>query len=130
MDKINRIINNNRIIVEESKKKISANKLKDEAFDYRSTFSSGHEFQKLLKEDKCNLICEYKVASPSKGHISNLSLEEIVNIYDKAPVDAISILTERLYFNRRKNCTHQSGGQTDNGSGFPGSRGLGYCAAS
>ncbi len=99
MDKINRIINNNRIIVEESKKKISAKKLKDEAFDYRSTFSSGHEFQKLLKEDKCNLICEYKVASPSKGHISNLSLEEIVSIYDKTPVDAISILTERLYFN-------------------------------
>lgn len=103
MNKIQEIINNKINIVEESKKKITAEEIKKMAFDYRSTFSSRYEFQDILKEKRCNLICEYKVASPSRGHISNLSLEEIIRIYEKAPVDAISILTENLYFNSNLN---------------------------
>ena len=99
MNKVEEIIKNNRQIVEESKKKISTEELKKMAFNYKSTFSSKHEFQDILKENTCSLICEYKVASPSRGHISNLSLEEIIGIYEKTPVDAISILTESLYFN-------------------------------
>ena len=45
------------------------------------------------------MICEYKVASPSKGHISNLNIKDVIDVYDKSPVDMISILTEESYFN-------------------------------
>ncbi|MDO5825703.1 MAG: indole-3-glycerol-phosphate synthase TrpC [Methanosphaera sp. rholeuAM130] len=99
MNKVEEIIKNKRTIIENKKKNISTEDLKRKACDFKSTNSIKYEFQDKLKEDGCSLICEYKVASPSKGHISNLSLEEIIRIYDKCPVDAISILTENLYFN-------------------------------
>ncbi len=99
MNKVEEIIVNNKKIVEESKKKIPTEILKNNAFDYRSTVSSKYDFQDMLNKNRCSLICEYKVASPSRGHISNLSLEDIIGIYEKTPVDAISILTENLYFN-------------------------------
>lgn len=103
MNKVEEIIENKRRRVEESKKKISTKTLEKKAFDYRSTISSNYEYQKKLKEDKCTLICEYKVASPSRGNICNLSLEEIIKIYDENPVDAISILTENMYFKSNLN---------------------------
>ncbi|MBI5196883.1 MAG: indole-3-glycerol phosphate synthase TrpC [Nitrospirae bacterium] len=46
-----------------------------------------------------NLIAEIKKASPSKGVIrENFDLSGIADIYDRKNVDAISVLTERHFF--------------------------------
>lgn len=44
------------------------------------------------------VICEYKPASPSMGDISDLKLEDAVNVFENAGASAISILTEEKYF--------------------------------
>ena len=47
-----------------------------------------------------SLIAEAKTASPSRGRIrDNLSIEEIVRLYESAGASALSILTEPEYFN-------------------------------
>ncbi len=53
----------------------------------------------LSKEGKISIIAEIKKASPSKGIISpNFDYEDIANIYMDADVDAISILTDEMFF--------------------------------
>ncbi|MCZ3364491.1 MULTISPECIES: indole-3-glycerol phosphate synthase TrpC [Methanobacterium] len=57
------------------------------------------DFKKaLLNKDDVSVICEYKPASPSKGDISNLLVEDVVPIYDKGGASAISVLTEQTFF--------------------------------
>ena len=57
------------------------------------------DFKKALTNNKdISMICEYKPASPSKGDISNLLVEDVVPLYDKGGASAISILTEQTFF--------------------------------
>ena len=100
MNVIDKIIKNKKASINVSKKHMPLERIKKDAEDYRSTFSQKYEFQDRLKDKTCQLICEYKVASPSKGHISNLNIKDVIDVYDKSPVDMISILTEESYFNR------------------------------
>lgn len=52
----------------------------------------------VKKEDDVSLICEYKPASPSLGHISDLKVEDVVPQYEIGGASAASILTETSYF--------------------------------
>ena len=45
-----------------------------------------------------SIICEYKPASPSKGDISDLHVEDVVPFYDKRGASAVSVLTEEDFF--------------------------------
>lgn len=57
------------------------------------------DFKKALTNSKdISVICEYKPASPSKGDISNLLVEDVIPLYDKGGASAISILTEQTFF--------------------------------
>lgn len=52
----------------------------------------------LLNKTDVSIICEYKPASPSKGDISNLLVEDVIPLYDKGGASAISVLTEETFF--------------------------------
>ena len=53
----------------------------------------------LTKKDKISIIAEIKKASPSKGIIRpDFDHEDIANIYMDSQVDAISILTDEMFF--------------------------------
>jgi indole-3-glycerol phosphate synthase/phosphoribosylanthranilate isomerase len=56
------------------------------------------DFKKTLLNNNISVICEYKPASPSKGDISNLLVEDVVPLYDKGGASAISVLTEETFF--------------------------------
>ncbi|HEY0196560.1 MAG TPA: indole-3-glycerol-phosphate synthase, partial [Methanobacterium sp.] len=53
----------------------------------------------LNKEDDVSLICEYKPASPSMGHISSRKVEDILPQFETGGASAASILTEESFFN-------------------------------
>ncbi|MGF7118309.1 indole-3-glycerol phosphate synthase TrpC [Methanobacterium oryzae] len=57
------------------------------------------DFKKALTDkNDVSIICEYKPASPSKGDISNLLVEDVVPLYEKSGVSAVSVLTEEIFF--------------------------------
>ena len=54
-------------------------------------------------KDGISLIAEIKKASPSKGVIrSNFNLDEIIQAYSSFPADAVSILTDKKFFQGEK----------------------------
>lgn len=56
-------------------------------------------FKKAVSKRRLSLIAEIKRASPSKGEIvKKFNPVEIAKDYQKAGVDAVSVLTERKYF--------------------------------
>jgi len=56
------------------------------------------DFKSALKKADISIISEYKPASPSKGDISDLLVEEVVPLYEKGGASAISVLTEECFF--------------------------------
>ena len=52
----------------------------------------------LLHDEDVSVIYEYKPASPSMGDISDLNINEALNIFEESGASAISILTESKYF--------------------------------
>lgn len=99
MTVIDEIIKNKRISVNKAKEKKSISLIRKEAEDFSSTKNKYYRFQEELRNNEyTNLIAEYKPASPSQGNISKLKVEDVVSIYDKYPVDMISVLTEESYF--------------------------------
>lgn len=100
MNVIEKIVENKMKILMKNKNKKSLEEIKKEAYDFVSTKTEKFRFEEKLKEGKTTkLIAEYKPASPSKGDITSLKVEEIIQLYDKYPVDMISVLTEEVYFN-------------------------------
>lgn len=52
----------------------------------------------INSEEDVSVICEFKPASPSKGHISDSKIEDALDIFNRAGASAVSILTEENYF--------------------------------
>ena len=58
-----------------------------------------YSFEKALRKEKLNFICEVKKASPSKGLIApDFPYLDIARDYERAGAAAISCLTEPFYF--------------------------------
>lgn len=61
--------------------------------------NTGFPFEKALKKDQIQFICEAKKASPSKGLIApDFPYVDIAKEYEQAGAAAISVLTEPYYF--------------------------------
>ncbi|OWT32810.1 indole-3-glycerol-phosphate synthase TrpC [Methanobrevibacter sp. 87.7] len=104
MDKIGQILENKKKLISEAKSKKPLKEIKKEAEDFISTKEKKFRFKEKFKNTKgTKLIAEFKPASPSKGDIGSVKVEDIINIYDKSPVDMISCLTEELYFKSNLN---------------------------
>jgi indole-3-glycerol phosphate synthase len=57
------------------------------------------DFKKsLLKEEDISIICEYKPASPSLGEISQLTVGDVVPLFEEGGASAVSVLTEESFF--------------------------------
>ena len=57
------------------------------------------DFKKSLsKEEDVSIICEYKPASPSLGEISQLTVGDVIPLFEKGGASAVSVLTEESFF--------------------------------
>jgi indole-3-glycerol phosphate synthase len=56
-------------------------------------------FLSMLRRNNFSIIGEVKKSSPSVGKISRYSTHDIASAYIRANIDAISILTDKAYFN-------------------------------
>ncbi len=82
--------------VEEDKKKVPFEKIKEEAFQITREKDL---FFKALKKPELSFICEVKKASPSKGIIAEeFPYIEIAREYETAGADCVSCLTEPKWF--------------------------------
>jgi len=94
MNILDKIIEQKKQEVEFSKSKISVEELKDSAFFGRATFS----LKETIKT-KSGIITEFKRQSPSKGIINDkVSPLEVVSQYEKFGASAVSILTDKDFF--------------------------------
>ncbi|MDI3483948.1 MAG: indole-3-glycerol phosphate synthase [Methanobacteriaceae archaeon] len=87
-------------IITEKKKEISKIKTKEPINDLKDKISTNDppkDFKKALNRE-FSIICEYKRASPSIGHISSKKLEEMIKSFENGGASAISILTEKKFF--------------------------------
>lgn len=85
-----------RVRVEEAKKSISQEEMKEKAL---SLPKKEFAFEKALAKEGISFICECKKASPSKGLIApDFPYLEIAKEYEKAGADCISVLTEPKWF--------------------------------
>ncbi len=85
-----------RIRVENAKKSMPLNKVKELAFTQKA---GDFAFEKAIKQQKMSFICECKKASPSKGVIApDFPYLEIAKEYEAAGADCISVLTEPKWF--------------------------------
>lgn len=53
----------------------------------------------INSHEDVGVIYEFKPASPSKGHISDLKIQDVLEVFRKVNASAVSILTEENYFN-------------------------------
>ncbi|BDH80020.1 indole-3-glycerol-phosphate synthase [Methanothermobacter tenebrarum] len=88
-------------IITEKKKEISKIKNKEPINDLKDKISTKNPPEDLKKalNRGFSIICEYKRASPSTGPISSKKLEESVKSFESGGASAISILTEKRFFN-------------------------------
>lgn len=85
-----------RTRVEEAKKQISLEEMKERAY---ALPKGDFLFEKALKKPGLSFICECKKASPSKGVIAeDFPYVEIAKAYEAAGADCISVLTEPKWF--------------------------------
>tara|TARA_Y100000294_G_scaffold177647_1_gene203976 strand:- start:5304 stop:6059 length:756 start_codon:yes stop_codon:yes gene_type:complete len=90
---LNKIVENKKIELEESKKKFPLDSFKDKIEKSR------RDFKKAISKNKLNLIAEIKRKSPSKKiENSEFNIKKIVKIYNKHS-DAISVLADKKFFN-------------------------------
>ncbi len=114
MNVIKEIVENKKIIIQKNKMKKDTQTIKTEAEDFISTKTEKFRFQEKLKDKtSTKLIAEYKPASPSQGDISLLKAEDVIPIYDRYPVDMISILTEETRFKSNMNNFRKAESLTD-----------------
>jgi indole-3-glycerol phosphate synthase len=98
MDILTRIIEVKRGRVEEAKRASLESELRTEAFAIRRN-STERALTNVLRNDRINIIAEFKRKSPSKGLIRNgASAEVIARNYESGGATAISVLTEEDHF--------------------------------
>ncbi|MGN0153295.1 MAG: indole-3-glycerol phosphate synthase TrpC [Lachnospiraceae bacterium] len=97
-DILEKIAADKRIQVEEEKKEISPERMKQLALETKGRLPD-FVFEETLKREGVSFICEVKKASPSKGVIAEeFPYVEIARDYEKAGADCLSVLTEPKYF--------------------------------
>ena len=98
MSILNKIITNKKEDLQSIKNSLPLSELKARAKDAASTRS----FRAAIQREEgspVRLIAELKKASPSKGLIrKDFNLSEIVSVYNKKDVAAISVITEERFF--------------------------------
>lgn len=83
--------------VEEAKKKVSFEEIKEKACSMET--ETGFPAEERLRREGIHFICEVKKASPSKGLIAKeFPYIQIAKEYEEAGADLISCLTEPHYF--------------------------------
>lgn len=83
--------------IADEKRKMSLQEVKSKALSMATTLE--FPFEKALCKKGMSFICEVKKASPSKGEIvTDFPYLDIAKDYEAAGADAISCLTEPLYF--------------------------------
>lgn len=93
---LDKIIERKKIEVTEAKSKTSLQQLEQFPLFSRSCYSLKESIENPLRT---GIIAEYKRASPSKGIINNSStVQEVVEGYQTAGASAISVLTDRDFF--------------------------------
>ncbi len=86
-----------KVRVDKRKMEVSLEEMKDKAKKISS--NKAFSFEKALKQNDINFICEVKKASPSKGLIAkDFQYLNIAKEYERAGAAAISVLTEPDYF--------------------------------
>ena len=87
-------------ITENKKKEVELSRKSAPLAGFKSKIKpSERNFKKAISKDKLNLIAEFKKSSPSKNITKKeFDIKEIVMLYNKY-ADAISILTDKKYFN-------------------------------
>ena len=93
---LDRLAEHARERVEESKKQMPLEELRDKAL---SLTCGDFAFENALKRPGVSFICECKKASPSKGLIApDFPYLRIAKEYEEAGADCISVLTEPKWF--------------------------------
>ena len=102
---LDKIVAKKQIRVEERKKQIYIEELRQQALQIVNTEKEvkgtnyENKFKKALNKEGLSVIGEFKRASPSKGIIvEDFNIKEILNYYNCLGVDAFSILTEEDFF--------------------------------
>lgn len=100
---ISQILLKRRGTLEEQKKQVPLETLMDRLDSDKGNTKynqSRKDFRESINHDEdVAVICEFKPASPSKGHISDLKIQDALEVFKKAGASAVSILTEENYFN-------------------------------
>ncbi|MDD6211788.1 MAG: indole-3-glycerol phosphate synthase TrpC [Clostridiales bacterium] len=93
---LDQLANHARERVEEAKKRVTLDEIREQALALpKGSFA----FENALKKDGISFICECKKASPSKGVIApEFPYLQIAKDYEGAGADCISVLTEPKWF--------------------------------
>lgn len=95
---LDKIVVEKRKRIEERKKNISTEELREKAM-HLITEEKSHKFRDALKKPGLSVIAEYKKASPSKGIIvPDFDVNKIIEFYEGLNIDAYSVLTEEDFF--------------------------------
>lgn len=87
---LNKIVERKKAEVELQKRQVPLEQLT------RALPTGNHALAKAFAAD-WGLIAECKLASPVKGRLSNLAVEELAKIYNESGAAAISVLTDRHF---------------------------------
>jgi len=94
---LEKIVEHTKIRVKQAKERITLEEIKTKALAMQ--IDAKFPFEKKLKENEIQFICEVKKASPSKGLIDPIfDYIQIAKDYEKAGATAISVLTEPDFF--------------------------------
>ena len=93
---LDKIVERKREEVAEAKAKVSSEELKSYPLFQRECYNLR---ESILHPERSGIIAEYKRASPSKGLINGRdSVQEVVKGYQEAGASAISVLTDKDFF--------------------------------
>src|SRR3989344_2285082 len=96
MNILTKIIANKKKEVALAKRRLSLAEIERFAKAYRI---KRRPFAKVLRQKPIGLIAEIKLKSPSLGKLTDGGFEELAQLYAKSGASAISVLTDKKYFN-------------------------------